>query len=1062
MLNYNISRGGQMKRIAHISDTHIRNLKYHDEYRHVFNNIYDSLKQEQPDYIVHTGDLAHTKTQLSPEYFEMASNFLKSLADIAPTIMILGNHDGNLKNGDRQDAVTPIIEALDHPNFTLLKDSGEYSPEPGLTFNVLSVFDRENWRSPSNSKSINIALYHGAVRGSQVGSGFSLDHGEDDLSIFKDFDYAMLGDIHRTQHLDTEQRVWYAGSTVQQNFGESQLKGYLIWNIHNKDRHSIEKRLFRSPRPFVTIHLNQDGTLPKADVPKNSRLRLVCNHNLPLAKLKRACDYAQIKWSTYSVSFVNNGSSSGQIDSAKNGKALNMRDPKNQEKFLREFMSNQEIDDSVREKVVELSRDYLKKVDTSSGMARNVVWDIKKMQWNYLFNYGKGNTLDFSKLNGLVGIFGKNYSGKSSIIDAALFGLFNTTSKGERKNVHIINQNQERALCKLEIAVGDDLYKVNRSLEKTTIRSKGKETNSAKTDLDFTKYALGTKAESKNGDTRNKTDENIRNTFGSLEDFMMTSLAAQNESFGFINEGSTKRKEILAKFLDLQIFEQMHKLAKQDSAEMRGVIKHLQSADWDRKLSRSKAELCEILEDIEMQKNLCEKHTSRLDVLKSEQQLIQDQVAAASQKEIDIDDLKKMLSKARKSLLSNSEEVDRLSTEITSKRSKIEHLMSRLPSWLEDSTRAAGELQSLVMLKEQMSETNKLIEKAKRERSRLQSKIDMLHDHEYDPNCEFCSNNEFVKKAEEAKVTIVGVIANIESMNSTMLDLKMKSSLFDQERLEAIVTDYEVQKDALLRLQTEVRNMSLQRENCEGKKSLLVRQIEDYEIDINYYNDNIEAYENLCALQRDLSAITKTVELKTTEIKRCENKVLEFMSEKGSAERMISEASERIQQIKDAERDYIAYDIFVKATHANGISYEVIKSMLPVINEEIQKVLSSIVEFQVFFAEDSDKLEIYLQHPKYDPRPLSMGSGAEKTIASMAVRLALISVSSLPKSNIFVLDEPATALDAEHMEGFTRLLQMIKSQFKTVLLITHLEQLKDVVDMTIDIDKSDGYAYVNL
>ena len=174
-----------MKRIAHISDTHIRNLKYHEEYRHVFKEIYDSLKQEQPDYIIHTGDLAHTKTQLSPEYFEMASNFLKSLADIAPTIMILGNHDGNLKNGDRQDAVTPIIEALQHPNFTLLKNSGEYSPETGLTFNVLSVFDRESWQRPSNSNSINIALYHGAIFGSQVGSGFGLEHGEDDIASKK-------------------------------------------------------------------------------------------------------------------------------------------------------------------------------------------------------------------------------------------------------------------------------------------------------------------------------------------------------------------------------------------------------------------------------------------------------------------------------------------------------------------------------------------------------------------------------------------------------------------------------------------------------------------------------------------------------------------------------------------------------------------------------------------------------------------------------------------------------------------------------------------------------------
>jgi len=543
---------------------------------------------------------------------------------------------------------------------------------------------------------------------------------------------------------------------------------------------------------------------------------------------------------------------------------------------------------------------------------------------------------------------------------------------------------------------------------------------------------------------------------------MMTSFAAQNDSFGFINEGSTKRKEILAKFLDLQIFDQMHKLAKTDSSEMRGIIKHLTSVDWQKKLSRAEAEFEEIVEDIETQQLLCEKHTARLSTLKEEQKFIQDQVEAASQRDLDIDSLKSSLTKAQKSLSKNSKEMDRLSTEIASKRSQIENLQLRLPSLLEESTTAREELQSLEMLKEEISKTNKAVEKSKRERSRLQSKIDMLHDHEYDPDCSFCSNNEFVKKAEEAKVTIVDVIQNIETLNSQMLDLKMKASLFNEVYAEAIVRDYEVQRDALIKKQSEVRNMSLQWENCEGKASLMDRRIEDCEMDIAYYNDNIEAYENLSSLRRDLQAINKTVSLKANEIKSCESKVLEYMSEKGSSKRIIEEAKEKIQQITDAERDYIAYDIFVKATHANGISYEVIKSMLPVINDEIQKVLSSIVEFQVFFAEDADKLEIYLKHPNYDPRPLSMGSGAEKTIASMAVRLALISVSSLPKSNIFVLDEPATALDADHMEGFTRLLQMIKAQFKTVLLITHLESLKDVVDMTIDIDKTDGYARVNL
>ena len=109
-----------------------------------------------------------------------------------------------------------------------------------------------------------------------------------------------------------------------------------------------------------------------------------------------------------------------------------------------------------------------------------------------------------------------------------------------------------------------------------------------------------------------------------------------------------------------------------------------------------------------------------------------------------------------------------------------------------------------------------------------------------------------------------------------------------------------------------------------------------------------------------------------------------------------------------------------------------------------------------------NKLDIFIKHPNYDPRPLSMGSGAEKTIAAMAIRLALISITNLPKSELFILDEPATALDQEHMEGFIRLLDMIKNQFKTVILISHLDSLKDVVDMTIDIQRNGSYAKVRI
>ena len=90
-----------------------------------------------------------------------------------------------------------------------------------------------------------------------------------------------------------------------------------------------------------------------------------------------------------------------------------------------------------------------------------------------------------------------------------------------------------------------------------------------------------------------------------------------------------------------------------------------------------------------------------------------------------------------------------------------------------------------------------------------------------------------------------------------------------------------------------------------------------------------------------------------------------------------------------------------------------------------------------------------------------MASGAEKTMASMAIRLALLQVSNLPKSDIMILDEPGTALDETHLQAFTQMLELLKTQFKTILLVSHLDSLKDVADITIDITKQNGFAFVN-
>ena len=228
------------------------------------------------------------------------------------------------------------------------------------------------------------------------------------------------------------------------------------------------------------------------------------------------------------------------------------------------------------------------------------------------------------------------------------------------------------------------------------------------------------------------------------------------------------------------------------------------------------------------------------------------------------------------------------------------------------------------------------------------------------------------------------------------------------------------------------------------------------------YEQNKDAIENLKNLILKKDKLEEECLSKESDIEACENNILKLHQKYGSLEQKLKFANTQLKEKKNLEQDFAAYHLLMTCCHPNGVSYEIIKNRLPFINEEIAKILTNIVEFEVFITNNEDKLDIFIKHPRHDPRPLEMGSGAEKTIASMAIRLAFLTVSSLPKSDLFILDEPGTALDEENMEGFVRILDMIKGHFKTVILISHLDGLKDCVDLQINIEKRSGFASVNI
>lgn len=1041
--------------VAHISDTHIRNLKYHWEYRQSFADLYNKLRDQKPDAIVHTGDIAHTKTQLSPEYFELTSEFLGSLADIAPLYIILGNHDGNLKNADRQDAITPIVEALQNPNIHLLKNSGEVQMPNNIVFNVLSVFDRENWVQPTDLSKINIALYHGSISGCETGQGFKIRDGDDTSEIFKDFDYAFLGDIHKPQVMDREGRVRYAGSTCQQNYGEDPRKGYLLWNIQSKDEFSVRHEVLVNPRPFLTINLTEDGELPETHIPPNARLRVVSRYNIPLTKLRQAVDAAEVKWRPFSVTFVNKGAGSNSQNQGMlaDGRFENLRDIQVQEEMIEEFLADKELDDGVLEKVLEHNKNYNRIAEEQEDVSRNVIWSIKEMKWANLFNYGEGNSISFENLNGIVGIFGKNYSGKSSIVDSALYSIFNDTSKGERKNVHIINQNKDQARGRIDIQVGDNLYRITRDLAKITSSSNKV---SAKVELDFAVFD-GTEWQPLNGTTRNQTDANIRRHFGTIEDFLLTSMASQMDSLSFVKEGSTKRKEILAKFLDLDLFDAKFKLAKKDTAETKSVIKHLRSMNWDLEIEKKEDVLKDIEIDIISNNARCKQINFDLQITGSELQALQDAIDAIPAQIIDINKVNLSIGRKQDQIASLTTKNFDLMAKTYDNRQTLSQVVTFIDTFdLGSLNQEKQRHNDLVCEKSSNSSDIRGLSTTILNEEKKMKLLDGIPCGDSFPTCKFIAD---AVKAQEGISDLKERMANLKMVSE---NIAAKISNLNIDEIEEKITSYYSIVSRKENLQTEIERDELQVENNKKQIKITNNDLEVLFSTQSLYEENKEAIENKEAYltQRDLYLQKK--EKLEKENEQCKVCLQEFYIEKGSTQQAIDGYMDRKAELEDKEKEFIAQDLFLECMHSNGIAYNVIRQMLPVINEEIAKILTNIVDFEVFFVDNGKSLDIMLKHPKYDGRPLSMGSGAEKTLSAMAIRLALISITNLPKSEIFILDEPATALDQEHMDGFIKMLEMIKCQFKTVLLISHLDSLKDCVEQTIDIQKKNGYAFVNI
>jgi len=267
----------KINKIYHVSDIHIRTLKRHGEYRDVFNNLYNYIDSTctKDDIVVITGDIVHAKLDMSPELVQMLVYFFNGFK--IPTIVILGNHDMNLNNLNRIDAISPVLDVINNPNITFIKENGLFE-FGGVVFNhmAVDVAPSEYISAKDFDATYKIALHHGAVNTAKTDIGYTISNEHVTTEIFKGHDITLLGDIHKpAQFLNDEKTIAYPGSLIQQNYGEALEHGILVWDLETKNAEFVE---IENEYGYVTFELNGTQLVKSPSrVPNKPRVRIVFN-----------------------------------------------------------------------------------------------------------------------------------------------------------------------------------------------------------------------------------------------------------------------------------------------------------------------------------------------------------------------------------------------------------------------------------------------------------------------------------------------------------------------------------------------------------------------------------------------------------------------------------------------------------------------------------------------------------------------------------------------------------------------------------------------------------------
>ena len=797
----------------------------------------------------------------------------------------------------------------------------------------------------------------------------------------------------------------------------------LPWKNNN------QLNLFQLTKTYNYNIMNKDLDFSKFNNPSIQVVWEDLPENFTQDKIKSVKHYFSKKYNTTNVNVLTKAKVTNTEEVQSIDVSMNITDTNYQLGLIKQYLETKGYNDHL-ESVLSINRMVENKIaEKQEETAQFKKWYIKNIEFSNFLSYGENQRLDFEKLNGIVVVESDppNFGGKTVLsVDLLMFLFFNETTK-TTKAEEIFNRfsDKNKVHVKGEVQIDGEDYIIVRTIERKL--SKKGEWN-VKTELDFFKKLSDGSLQNFTGEQRRETEAFIKSSIGTKEDFLMTILTTASNLEELLEAKPTARGQVLSRFMGLEFLKTKEEIAKEIYSDFsKSKMSNIYSSQ-------------QLKDDIETHENSIKNNLEQIEESKKELLNVEDAIQKGKSYRDDMLKKKHTNIDHEISLLNptkTQEEINTIDFEKKGLISKINELKVVEPSqfYYEDTHDKVKEeinelYKEIVKIDTEIASINKL-------KSSVEGGI----------KCEHCG---------------------IELMNAAITNAKIAE-------LDGYIVQKQTNEAAMTVLsRTEEGFVQLKKEFDEYEKNKLIKEkyevsIESCDLKITGLKDKIKRWEEIqdkIQENQKIDSMLIKADVRLDELDLQKNKINTLISNNEftikSLEEKIENNKKTIVKIQEEEEKEKIYKIYLELFGKNGISKIIMKTMMPLINSELQRLMedSSYFKLEIRISDKNEVEFVMIDNGTGVEKLMVSGSGYERSIAALALRSVLSKICSLPKPNVIVFDEIFGKISNDNLEMVAEFFIKIKEYFDKIFVITHSPLVSQWADCVVKIKKENNVSKV--